>query len=151
MTAAAAAVLARIEGAGAAASLDADGRVRIARASLVPSEVVEAARRHRDELARLLAERKRAAFLLRAAEDAAAALAAPDPDLARERAETGAGLRAEAPDPAARAGTVEVLPNGCRQHFCRVCGRLAAWGFGVALDRGRDGRWFCAEHKKRAE
>jgi hypothetical protein len=70
--AAAAAVLARIEGAGAAAALDADGRVRIARASRVPPEVVEAARRHRDELARLLAERKRVAFLLRAAEDDAA-------------------------------------------------------------------------------
>ena len=149
MTAAAAAVLARIEGAGAAAALDADGRVRIARASRVPPEVMDAARRHRDELARLLAERRRATFLLRAAEDAAAALAAPDPELARERAETAAGLRAEAPDPA-RAGLVEVLPNGTRLHHCRVCGRLAAWGFGVALDRGRDGTWFCFEHQGRA-
>lgn len=145
----AAAVLARIEGAGAAAALDAYGRVRIARASRVPPEVVEAARRHRDELARLLTERKRAAFLLRAAEDAAAALAAPDPDLDRERAETAAGLRAEAPDPA-RAGLVEVLPNGTRLHYCHRCGRLAPWGFGVALDRGRDGRWFCFEHQGRA-
>ncbi len=108
MTAAAAAVLARIEGAGAAAALDADGRVRIARASRVPPEVVEAARRHRDELARLLAERKRAAFLLRAAEDAAAALAAPDPDLARERAEAeGAGRQ--------RTGGVPLVPGSGRQ------------------------------------
>jgi hypothetical protein len=86
--------------------------------------------------------------LLRASEDAAA-LVAPDPDLVRERAETAAGLRAEAPDPA-RAGRVEVLPNGTRLHHCRVCGRLAAWGFGVALDRGRDGTWFCFEHQGRA-
>ena len=92
----------------------------------------------------------RAATLLRAAEDALAALAAPDPDLARERAEVAAGLRAVAPDPA-RAGLVEVLPNGTRLHHCRVCGRLAAFGFGVAPGRGRDGTWFCFEHKERAE
>jgi len=90
-----------------------------------------------------------AAALLGAAEDAAEALAAPDPDLDRERAETAAGLRAEAPDPA-RAGRVEVLPNGTRLHHCRVCGRLAAWGFGVALDRGRDGTWSCFEHQEGA-
>jgi hypothetical protein len=91
-----------------------------------------------------------AAALLRAAEAGAEALAAADPDLARERAETAAGLRAEASDPA-RAGLVEVLPNGTRLHHCRTCGRLAAWGFGVALDRGRDGTWFCFEHRGRAE
>jgi hypothetical protein len=90
------------------------------------------------------------AALLRAAGAGAEALAAADPDLARERAECAAGLRAEAPDPA-RAGLVEVLPNGTRLHHCRTCGRLAAWGFGVALDRGRDGTWFCFEHRGRAE
>ncbi len=72
-----------------------------------------------------------AAALLRAAQDAAEALAAPDPDLDRERAEIAAGLRTEAPDPT-RAGLVEVLPNGTRLRHCRVCGRLAAWSFGVA-------------------
>ena len=87
--------------------------------------------------------------MLRAARDTAEALAAPDPDLDRERAEIAAGLRAEAPDPA-RAGTVEVLANGTRLHHCRVCGRLAAFGFGVALDRGWDGTWFCYEHQGRA-
>ena len=51
---------------------------------------------------------------------------------------------------AVRAGRVEALPNGTRLHHCRVCGRLAAWGFGVALDRGRDGTWFCFEHQGRA-
>ena len=91
----------------------------------------------------------RAAALLRAAGDAAEVLAEADAELARERAETAAGLRTEAPNPT-RAGTVEVLPNGTRLHYCRVCGRLAAWGFGVALDRGRDGRWFCFEHQGRA-
>lgn len=91
-----------------------------------------------------------AAALLRAAEAGAEALAEADPDLARERAETAAGLRAEAPDPA-QAGLVEVLPNGTRLHYCHRCGRLASWGFGVALDRGRDGRWFCFVHQGRAE
>ncbi len=91
----------------------------------------------------------RAAALLRAAEAGAEALAEADPDLDRERAETAAGLRAEAPDPA-RAGLVGVLPNGTRLHHCRVCGRLAAFGFGVALDRGWDGTWFCYEHQGRA-
>ncbi len=47
-------------------------------------------------------------------------------------------------------GENQVLANGCRQHFCHVCGRLAAWGFGVALDRGRDGTWSCFEHQGRA-
>jgi hypothetical protein len=91
----------------------------------------------------------RADALLRAAEAGATALAEADAELARERVEIAAGLRAEAPDPA-RAGTVEALPNGTRLHHCRVCGRLAAWGFGVALDHGRDGSWFCFEHQGHA-
>ncbi len=81
-----------------------------------------------------------------AAEDAAEVLAGADGELARERAGTAAGFRAEAPDPA-RAGVVEVLPDGTRLHHCRVCGRLAASRFGVAPDRGRDGTWFCFEHQ----
>jgi hypothetical protein len=141
------AVLAHIEAAGASAVLDSDGRVRIRRASAVPPKVIDAARRHRDELARLLAKRDRTAFLLRAAEDAAAAITVPDWDLARERDEIAAGLWAEAPYPM-RAGLVEVLPNGTRLHYCRICGRLARWGFDVALDRGRAGRWFCYEHRQ---
>ncbi|MDP9370405.1 MAG: hypothetical protein M3Q03_19405, partial [Chloroflexota bacterium] len=66
------------------------------------------------------------------------------------REETAAGIWAEAPAPA-RAGLVEALPNGTHLHYCRTCGRLAAWGFGVALDRDRDGRLFCFEHQRRAE
>jgi hypothetical protein len=84
--------------------------------------------------------------LLRAVREAAEALAAPDAALAQEREEIAAGLRAEAPDPT-RAGLVEVLPNGTPLHYCQICGRLARWGFGVALDRGRAGRWFCFEHR----
>src|SRR3954464_504893 len=67
------------------------------------------------------------AELLRAVGEAAEALAAPDAALTQEREEIAAGLRAEAPDPA-RAGTLEVLPNGTQLHYCRVCGRLARWG-----------------------
>ncbi len=91
----------------------------------------------------------RAAALLRAVGAETEAPATPDPDLTRERAETAAGLRGEVLDPV-RAGKVEVLPNGTRLHHCRTCGRVAAWGFGVALDRGRDGTWFCFEHQGRA-
>lgn len=87
-----------------------------------------------------------AVALLRAAEAGAEALAVPDPDLVRERAETAAGLRAEALDPA-RVVRVDVLPNGTRLHQCWVCGRVAAWGFGLAPNRGRDGSWFCFEHE----
>jgi len=43
-----------------------------------------------------------------------------------------------------------VLPNGTHLRHCRACGRLAAWGFGAAPDRGRDGTWFCFEHRGRA-
>jgi hypothetical protein len=87
--------------------------------------------------------------LLRAAGEATEALAAPDAALAQERQEIAAGLRAEAPDPT-RVGKLEVLPNGTVQSFCRVCGRLASWGFDVALDRGRVGRWTCFEHRNHA-
>jgi hypothetical protein len=89
-----------------------------------------------------------AAALARFARDAAEALASPDPDLRRERAEIAAGLRAEASDPT-RAGMVEVLPNGTRLHYCCECGRLASWGFDVAPERGREGTWCCFEHKER--
>ncbi len=85
--------------------------------------------------------------ILRREQAAAEALAEPDAELAREREETAAGIRAEAPDPS-RAGTVEVLPNGTRLHYCRACGRLARWGFGVASERGRAGRSFCFEHRE---
>ena len=61
-----------------------------------------------------------------------------------------AGLRAEAPD-STRAGTVEVLSNGTRLHYCRDCGRLASWGFEVARYRGSEGTWYCFEHKGRAD
>ena len=46
---------------------------------------------------------------------------------------------------------VEVLPNGTRLHYCRDCGRLASWGFGVARYRGSEGTWYCFEHKGRAD
>jgi hypothetical protein len=82
----------------------------------------------------------------RAAAEAQAEAPAADVGWPRERAETAAGLVAEGPDPA-RAGMVEVLPNGARVHRCRVCGRFASWGFGVALDRGREGIWFCFAHR----
>ncbi|WWT39888.1 hypothetical protein [Microcystis phage Mwe-JY08] len=33
------------------------------------------------------------------------------------------------------------------QRVCVVCGRPAIHGFGVAIRKGREGRWFCGEHK----
>lgn|GEM_PF-5217039 len=53
----AAALLARIEATGVVATLDAEGRVRLAPASRLPPALLEEARRERDALARLLAER----------------------------------------------------------------------------------------------
>jgi hypothetical protein len=92
----AAALLARIAEAGATAALDPDGRVRIGGASRLPPALLDQARQNRDALAAVLAERRRAASLVAAADHAAEALAAPDPELARERAETAAGLSEEA-------------------------------------------------------
>ena len=92
----------------------------------------------------------RAAAPLRTAEDAAAALASPDPDLPRERAEIAAGLRAEASDPT-RAGMVEVL---LERHALALLPRMRSAGLlGLrrGADRGRDGTWYCFEHKERAD
>ncbi|MBX6747557.1 MAG: hypothetical protein IRY87_36465, partial [Acetobacteraceae bacterium] len=90
------AALARAEAAGLRLALDDAGGVRMRAAAPPPAEVVADLRRHREAVAALLAERARAAFLARAAEDAAAALAVPDPDLAHERAEIAAAQAAEA-------------------------------------------------------
>jgi hypothetical protein len=106
---AAARALARAEAAGIWLRLRPDGGVRLAAAAAPPPEVVAELRRHRDEVWHLLALRAAVAAreceepgsrpravagdagpLLRAAEQAAAALAAPDPELARDRAETAA-------------------------------------------------------------
>jgi hypothetical protein len=32
-------------------------------------------------------------------------------------------------------------------HWCETCGAPAVWGAGVALLRGRPGRWWCSTHK----
>ena len=91
----AAAALARAEAAGVRLVLDAGGAVRM-RASVPPSPALLAdLRQHREAVAALLLERERAAFYQRAMGEAAQALAAPDPDLAAERAATAA-MAAEA-------------------------------------------------------
>jgi hypothetical protein len=91
----AAAALARAEAAGVLLALDAGGAVQMRASVPPPPAVVADLRQHREAVAALLLER-RAAFLARAAADAAEALAAPDPDLAAERAEVGDALAAEA-------------------------------------------------------
>ncbi len=74
----AAAALARIEAAGGKVALRPDGRVVIRNASRLSPGLVGEARQHRENMARLLAERASASFLLRAAEDALAALVGPE-------------------------------------------------------------------------
>ncbi len=47
---------------------------------------------------------------------------------------------------AARRGRVQMLDNAFL-HFCEVCGRFAAFGYGVRLRAGQLGRWYCGEHR----
>jgi hypothetical protein len=48
---------------------------------------------------------------------------------------------------AARRGRVEELPDGSLLHFCTKCGAWGAFGYGVNMRGGRQGRWFCAAHR----
>ena len=73
-----AAALARAEAAGVRFHRAPGGGVRMVAAALPPADVLAGLRLHREDVARLLAERAKAAFLLRAAEDAFAALAGPE-------------------------------------------------------------------------
>lgn len=78
----AAALLRRLANIGAEAVLDGAGAVRIRPASAVPPDLMADLRQHRDEIGAAL----RPAFYMRFMQEAAAALAAPDPDLDAERA-----------------------------------------------------------------
>ena len=49
---------------------------------------------------------------------------------------------------AARRGRV-LLVDDLFLHFCAVCGRFGAFGYGVRLHAGRLGRWYCGEHRPR--
>jgi len=51
---------------------------------------------------------------------------------------------------AVRRGRVQEL-NGVFLHFCLECGRFGAFGYGVRLRDRRLGRWYCGEHRPRAE
>jgi hypothetical protein len=33
------------------------------------------------------------------------------------------------------------------EHHCEVCGEWGAFGYGVSLQRGRAGKWFCFAHR----
>jgi hypothetical protein len=46
---------------------------------------------------------------------------------------------------AARRGRVQEI-NGALLHFCVECGRFGAFGYGVNLRAGRQGRGYCREH-----
>src|SRR5690349_3494912 len=92
----AAAALARAEAAGVRLVLDDAGGVRMRAAEPPPADVLAGLRQHREAVAALLTERRRAAFLARAAAEAAEALAVSDPDLAHERPEIAAAQAAKA-------------------------------------------------------
>lgn len=108
----------------------------------------------------------RAAFLARAAEDAAAALAAPDPGLAHERAEIAAAQAAEArgeygrPKPEAdhRAALAGFLAAGRQRPpawadptslpppgaWCSCCGRFSRTGGRWWREAANPSGWRCA-------
>jgi len=37
--------------------------------------------------------------------------------------------------------------DGAFLHFCTVCGRFGAFGYGVHLGSGKLGHWYCAAHR----
>jgi hypothetical protein len=47
---------------------------------------------------------------------------------------------------ATRRGRVQELEHAFL-HFCVVCGRFGAFGYGVSLRTGKPGRWYCAAHR----
>jgi hypothetical protein len=47
---------------------------------------------------------------------------------------------------AARRGRVQEMERAFL-HFCVVCGRFGAFGYGVSLRTGKPGRWYCAAHR----
>ncbi len=49
---------------------------------------------------------------------------------------------------ATRRGRVRVLDR-VFLHFCEVCGRFGAFGYGVYLRAGQLGHWYCGEHRPR--
>jgi hypothetical protein len=48
-----------------------------------------------------------------------------------------------------RGGTPNIDPDQTSQHFLHYChcGKWGAWGYGVDYRNGKDGTWFCMEHK----
>ena len=94
------ALLDRVAAAGAAASLDPDGRVRIAGASRLPAELLDVLRQNRAAVAEALAA-SRAATVGRAAD---ATLVAPDPGDAMERAAMADARRARSGGAGAHSG-----------------------------------------------
>ena len=39
------------------------------------------------------------------------------------------------------------LPDPPLEFFCAVCGKLACYGYGVSLLKGKVGTWYCREHR----
>lgn len=51
------------------------------------------------------------------------------------------------PDPA-RIGLIRMQPF---EHYCAVCGRYAAFGFGCDFIKREPGTWYCGEHRIEGE
>jgi hypothetical protein len=51
---------------------------------------------------------------------------------------------------ASRRGRVDVRQDGLLLHFCAKCGAWGAFGYGVNLRAGRQGRWYCGRHRRPA-
>lgn len=118
---AAAAVIATAEAAGVRFTWGPAGAVRLRAAAPPPPEVLTSLRQHREAVAAILAGRARTAFLLRAAEDAHAALAGPEigPVLEMGHLDHDAAERVALAAFYAEPGAMQPGPT-----YCFPCGKL---------------------------
>ena len=102
-----------------------------------------------EPMVKLLAERKAEvlAVLGNTVHESGPLAPVPWSDRIARVAEGEPGL--EMPCAARRGRTQEV--KGAFLHFCVECGAFGAFGYGVSLRAGRLGRWYCAEHRPRAQ
>ena len=99
--------------------------------------------KHAEPVVKLLPEHKAEVLRALAASASPGVRSVPKPP-SRESTAPEPGLRQPR---AARRGRVEELPDGSSLHFCTECGAWGAFGYGVNMRAGRQGRWFCAAHR----
>lgn len=96
-----------------------------------------------EAVARLLAEHKLDVLAALAAQQPEPLSPSPGPERVMPPVNGEPGL--EQPY-AERRGRVQEL-EGVLLHFCGKCGAYGAFGYGVSLRNGRQGRWYCGAHR----